>query len=176
MSRGYVYVLSNPAMPNIYKIGKTTQSPEQRAKQLSDATGVPEGFEVLVATLMPDCNVGEKTIHDEFQHVRINPNREFFGCDLREVTVAIDNELRRQMEFIVDEFLPGESLVEYDYVFDPSYIDIWARDLGVSLEDVIYGLYELTNEEVQPGVSRWQKRQPKGGEKAKVIQIDEAKA
>lgn len=46
---GWVYVLSNPCMPGIYKIGMTTTSPEVRARELSSATGVPAPFKVEAA-------------------------------------------------------------------------------------------------------------------------------
>ena len=31
---GYVYVLMNPSLQNMVKIGKTTREPEERAKEL----------------------------------------------------------------------------------------------------------------------------------------------
>ncbi|WP_220385717.1 GIY-YIG nuclease family protein, partial [Klebsiella pneumoniae] len=43
---GWVYVLSNPCMPGIYKVGMTTTSPEVRARELSSATGVPAPFKI----------------------------------------------------------------------------------------------------------------------------------
>ena len=42
---GYVYVLSNPAMPGLYKIG-STRDLTSRLKDLSNGTGVPAEFEI----------------------------------------------------------------------------------------------------------------------------------
>jgi len=48
MSEGYIYILLNRAFQNDhYKIGMTTKIPEERAREISNATGVPRAFEVL---------------------------------------------------------------------------------------------------------------------------------
>ena len=44
MSEGTVYVLTNPAMPGMVKIGKTTRDVTHRLKDLY-STGVPLPFE-----------------------------------------------------------------------------------------------------------------------------------
>jgi hypothetical protein len=36
----WVYIMSNPTMPGYYKIGYTKNTPEERARQISNATGV----------------------------------------------------------------------------------------------------------------------------------------
>ena len=41
---GYVYVLINPSMEGLVKIGMTTSTPEERVTELSSATGVPSKF------------------------------------------------------------------------------------------------------------------------------------
>ena len=64
MSKGYVYVLSNEFMPGLLKIGMTTRSPEDRAKQIGDATGVPVPFKVEHSVLCPDCVSAEASVHD----------------------------------------------------------------------------------------------------------------
>lgn len=44
---GFVYIMRNPSMPHIVKIGFTTIDPHQRAKDLSSHTGVPTPFRVV---------------------------------------------------------------------------------------------------------------------------------
>lgn len=76
-----VYVLTNPAMPGLVKIGKTTQEEvDQRMKQLY-STGVPVPFECVFACRVPDASVVEKALHHAFGQVRINPTREFFRIE-----------------------------------------------------------------------------------------------
>lgn len=73
-----VYVLSNESMPNIVKIGKTTQKDvEQRMSQLY-STGVPTPFRCEYAVEVKDCHKTEQALHIAFDPYRINPKREFF--------------------------------------------------------------------------------------------------
>jgi hypothetical protein len=44
--RGYIYVLSNPSMPGIVKVGRTFREPRARAAELSASTGVPTPFKI----------------------------------------------------------------------------------------------------------------------------------
>src|SRR5713101_6476493 len=44
--QGWVYILSNPAMPNLLKIGSTVGPVEKRAAKLSRTTAMPEAFEI----------------------------------------------------------------------------------------------------------------------------------
>lgn len=75
---GWVYVLTNDSMPDIVKIGYTTQSPYLRAKQLSKATGVPQPFEVSYALTTMMFSELEARAHFLLSDYRVNDNREFF--------------------------------------------------------------------------------------------------
>jgi T5orf172 domain len=79
--KGIVYVLINPAMPNIVKIGLTTREGiEQRMKELF-TTGVPVPFECSYACLVDNCEMVENALHIAFGPYRVNPKREFFSID-----------------------------------------------------------------------------------------------
>ncbi len=43
---GYIYILKNYYIPNVYKVGYTTRDATERAKEISRATGVPGIWEV----------------------------------------------------------------------------------------------------------------------------------
>lgn len=75
-----VYVLTNPTMPGLIKIGRT-KNLEQRVKALSSDTGVPLPFEVFYACRVSDANQVERALHNAFGDHRINPKREFFELD-----------------------------------------------------------------------------------------------
>jgi hypothetical protein len=61
---GYVYVLINSAAKGLVKIGKTNKDPEERARELSSATGVPSPFIVVYSAFFDDCNIAEIFIHN----------------------------------------------------------------------------------------------------------------
>lgn len=68
-----VYVLTNPAMPGIVKIGKTTQlEVQERMKQLY-GIGVPLPFDCAFACQVKDATKVEKALHVAFGNTRLNP-------------------------------------------------------------------------------------------------------
>ena len=76
-----VYILTNPGMPGLVKIGKTTrQDVMQRMKELY-SSGVPYPFECVYATEVDDCTIVEKALHTAFHPNRVNPKREFFSIE-----------------------------------------------------------------------------------------------
>lgn len=108
---GIVYVLTNPAMPGLVKIGMTTrENLDARMKELY-GTGVPVPFECKYACKVKasDCAKIEKALHEAFAPNRINANREFFQIKpdqaiailklfnrediTQEITDEIDNDL-----------------------------------------------------------------------------------
>jgi hypothetical protein len=74
---GYVYVLSNPAMPGVVKIGRSYQGAHLRAKMLSN-TSTPLEFVVEFEILCRDASAVEKRAHDLADSKRMSSSREFF--------------------------------------------------------------------------------------------------
>ncbi len=87
-SREIVYVLTNPAMPGLVKIGKTTQSDVSVRMNQLYITGVPVPFDCVYAIEVSDCSKVEMALHVAFGPSRINPKREFFKIDV-EQAIAI---------------------------------------------------------------------------------------
>ena len=80
---GIVYVLTNPAMPGLVKIGMTTRNNvDQRMNELY-GTGVPVPFDCAYAcrVKVSVCDKIEKAMHTAFGPYRVNVNREFFKID-----------------------------------------------------------------------------------------------
>jgi hypothetical protein len=96
---GYIYVMVNPSMEGLVKIGKTTREPEFRAKELSQATGVATPFYVAFNIFVSDCHSAEEYVHAVLEHkgFRNTANREFFQMPLSqaiEVLMLAEKELQ----------------------------------------------------------------------------------
>jgi hypothetical protein len=89
---GIVYVLSNPAMPGLVKIGMTSRDKiDDRLKELFN-TSVPVPFDCEFACKVDDCEKVEKALHIAFGPSRVHPQREFFKIE-SEQAIAILNLL-----------------------------------------------------------------------------------
>lgn len=76
-----VYVLTNPAMPGLVKIGYTLS--EDAASRISQlySTGVPFPFKLEFAAKVTNADEVERALHRAFAPSRINPKREFFAIE-----------------------------------------------------------------------------------------------
>ena len=78
---GIVYVLTNPAMPGLVKIGHTSfEEAKKRMKGLF-SSGVPLEFQLAFACKVEKTKEVEKALHIAFAPNRVNPKREFFQID-----------------------------------------------------------------------------------------------
>lgn len=86
---GFVYILSNPSMPRLLKIGKSDRDPSEfRASELY-TTGVPEPFKVEYFALVRDHHVAERVVHSRLDGSRPNAGREFFRVGVEEAIILI---------------------------------------------------------------------------------------
>ncbi len=76
-----VYVLTNPAMPGLVKIGYTNQSDANTRIAQLYTTGVPVPFELKYACKVQNAEEVEKALHLAFSPNRINAKREFFQIE-----------------------------------------------------------------------------------------------
>jgi len=80
---GYIYVMRQPSHEeNIFKVGLTQRSPEERKKELSNTSSI-DNFFVINSFYTKDCIEAEKLIHKKLEKYRLTSRREFFRCDLR---------------------------------------------------------------------------------------------
>src|SRR5260370_21009125 len=85
---GYVYILTNPTMPGLVKIGSTKLLPEARASQLS-TTGVPVPFQVIAFYRFENELRAERELQAMFSRQRVHPRREFFETTIEEARSAL---------------------------------------------------------------------------------------
>jgi hypothetical protein len=82
---GFVYALSNPSMPGIFKIGFTMKHPRERMAELSRATACPTPFELISFFDVDDPEHSERDIHAQLNEFRVSNAREFFRCSAEHV-------------------------------------------------------------------------------------------
>lgn len=151
--KGFVYILSNPSMPGILKVGRTTRSVEGRASELYQ-TGVPTPFVVEHSVLSPDCAELEQIMHDSLEANRIAAGREFFRCDPFDAMRVLDDAIQEQVSCFVSEYLEGFSLVhELDFV-DPGDLAWICNEAGVRTYEFAQSITLMDPSAIQEAVAK----------------------
>ncbi|MGI9305740.1 MAG: GIY-YIG nuclease family protein [Gammaproteobacteria bacterium] len=92
MAKGIIYCLTNPAMPDLVKIGLVETDNIGALKQRMStlySTGVPFPFELFYAVRVDRPEDKERLLHDTFNNARKNSRREFFEIEPERVVSAM---------------------------------------------------------------------------------------
>lgn len=94
---GYVYILTNQYMPNLYKIGCTGRDTQKRAQELS-TTGVPGKWKVACDWKVADAYQTEQHIFSKIDKYRIEKDEifDFQGLDVEAVIKIIESILTKK--------------------------------------------------------------------------------
>ena len=87
---GIVYLLTNPVMPGLTKIGKTNINGLESRLQTLYNTSIPIPFQCFYACEVEDPDIVERKLHDAFGDHRINKKREFFEIDAERVKSVLE--------------------------------------------------------------------------------------
>ncbi|MGI1245184.1 GIY-YIG nuclease family protein [Raoultella ornithinolytica] len=129
---GWVYVLSNPCMPGIYKVGMTTTSPEVRARELSSATGVPAPFKIEAAFYTHSPLESEKEVHEVLSEWRVNDSREFFELSLGEIIHACSQSCEAQVGENVESIAVYNDFITFE-TLGKLNVNTLFNDIGISV-------------------------------------------
>ncbi|WP_407259728.1 GIY-YIG nuclease family protein [Klebsiella quasipneumoniae] len=157
---GWVYVLSNPCMPGIYKVGMTTTSPEVRARELSSATGVPAPFKIEAAFYTHSPLESEKEVHEVLSEWRVNDSREFFELSLGEIihacSLSCEAQVGESVESIAvyNDFITFETLgnLNVNSLFDDIGISVFGDKLAAAERLIRIGADTVLNIRKKHGV------------------------
>ena len=110
--KGWVYVISNAAMPSLLKIGYSLKDPALRARELAN-TGSPHPYKVEYEVLLENPREVEQRAH---QHLAVQrEGREWFRCTLEQAVLAIKAVMKSQMllerQYGIIEVVPVQSEV-----------------------------------------------------------------
>ena len=123
---GHVYLLSNPALGGIVKIGHTKKvEAELRAAELSASTSIPLPFKVESSWLVEHPAACESRIHRRLSFCRVSKDREFFQIvpeeaenHINQLLYGTEDALRAQLGSMVslyrkypDSFAKADKLI-----------------------------------------------------------------
>jgi hypothetical protein len=95
-TQGELYVLRCILMgEEVYKVGWTSGSATDRAKELSTATGVPVAFAVVESWKHDDADALETEVHAMLAPYRVNTQREFFQLEFGSIKRIIEQTIDR---------------------------------------------------------------------------------
>ena len=94
MTKGYLYCMSNPSMPGIFKIGMTKRTPEIRLKEAnsSDTWRPPTNYKIEFSQFVTNPKQKELQMHKILKRYfeRINEDREFFRAPIEDIKLFFD--------------------------------------------------------------------------------------
>lgn len=146
---GTIYVLANLSIPDLVKVGKTIRTVEERIKELSGATGVPNQFIVLYEQMFSEVDKAESEIHTllELKGYRHATNREFFNAqpsDVIKIINSIEGKIENKSIVKSDQDIESEALISG--LKDDEFGNLTNLEDRVILENYVwYGLWNEAN-------------------------------
>lgn len=107
-----VYILTNPAMPGLIKIGYSDRTIQERMTELSRAPGVPLPFECFLAVETADAREVELALHRAYADRRKNQKREFFEVSPDQPAAVL--KLFQQRTPTAKDVTPKDDVVDSD--------------------------------------------------------------
>jgi hypothetical protein len=91
---GFIYILSNPSMPNVYKVGLTTSSVKKRIQELT-STGVPKPFTAEKIFEVPENSLRqiEQLAHKKLKNKDLHHGKEFFEGKIDDCINAVQDAI-----------------------------------------------------------------------------------
>ena len=139
---GYVYILTNPAMPGLVRIGKTERTVIEHVNELN-ATRVPAPFKIVHQRKVEHMDQVERDMHQHFHAQREIRGREFFKVTSDSAIAHLDALDR--ISAARPEWLDTESKRR----FQKPYAELLVSER----ELVTYGVSYMMNETICKGVS-----------------------
>lgn len=88
--KGFIYILTNPAMPGLVKVGKTTRVPHLRINDDDlSATGIPRSFEAQYYAFFDDIDTAERIAHKNLASFHFG--KEFFKTGIGTAINAVED-------------------------------------------------------------------------------------
>jgi hypothetical protein len=95
-----VYLLTNPAMPGLVKIGKTDKEGMAARMKALYTTGVPVPFDCVYACVVENNEAVEHALHEKFADSRLNPRWGFFATTAKDA-------VREMKKYEIEDVTPA---------------------------------------------------------------------
>lgn len=105
--KGWVYIITNPSMPNVLKVGCSKNDPKLRAEQFN--TGAPNDYIVEYDALVDYPNKVEKEAHILLKDY--DKKKEWFNCDISIAIIAIRQATNYS---VMHEFIRAKEEIELE--------------------------------------------------------------
>ena len=97
---GFVYIVSNKAFPNFYKIGVTS---DIKSRLRTYQTAAPDrDYKIEYYIKHPDCYTAEQKIRQMMNHFALEIKNEWFKVDLTIAKNRLDETLDQEETFSLD--------------------------------------------------------------------------
>lgn len=139
---GFIYVLSNPSMPGMVKIGRSSRHPSERVSELfKNSSGVPQPFVLEFAIYVKENHEEfEMIIHESLGYCRVNRSREFFKVEVDIAVRAISSEYLSSLYSLIvcddSEYMDISDTAKYARVLGAHPIEIKDCFLYATLSEV----------------------------------------
>lgn len=109
--RGWVYVLTNRAMPGLLKVGFSTKDPWLRVEELN-GTGLPHPFKVEYDVIVHGPKEVEQAVHRSLS--KEHEAKEFFRLSLADAIITVREVVTAQEKTLLAEYLSEDALAQLD--------------------------------------------------------------
>ena len=143
----FIYVLENPSMPGLVKIGRTNRNVSQRVNELSAPTGVPSIFVVAAEWAVTDSVRAERIIHERLSDYRVSGSREFFKVETEAALAIVESILGVARPAVIRDYEREDELIARAFTIvakhgaaEPRLLE---EMLGISYEEALFVIQSL---------------------------------
>ena len=88
---GFIYILNNPSLEGIVKIGATTKDPNDKCRELSSNPSIPTPFNIVyyLSSMNPFKVVG--IVYEILDKYTVDKSRDFFKVDVAQTVNLIED-------------------------------------------------------------------------------------
>ena len=90
-SNGFIYVLKNPSLKGMVKIGATNKTPSKKCEELSSTSTIPTPFNIVYSKPSMNPFKAVSLVHAVLDEYRVYKNSDFFNVDVDPTIDLIDD-------------------------------------------------------------------------------------